>query len=238
MENRINLANYDHPLVKNTAVALTENEDTIRGKVEKLFYFVRDDIKFGFLPEVDIVPASDIIRKKIGACNNKGILLFSLCKAINIPVRMHFSLIKKEIQRGLFNGLAYVILPEKLSHGWVEVLVDDKWRNIDSYINDEFYYLAAKRELKTRNWHTGFSVACSSGESSSAFNIDEEKFVQMDAVIKDQGTYSDPADYFYSKRYKNKVSILKTFIIRYFIFPKVNKQVSMLRHSCSLGLCG
>lgn len=173
MKTRLELADYNHPLVKSTAKILTKNETTTRGKLENLFYYVRDEIKFGFLPEIDYLPASEIIKRKMGACNNKGVLLFALCKASDIPVRIHFSIIKKEIQRGLFKGLAYKIIPRELSHCWVEVLVENKWRNIDSYINDHTYYLAAKKELKNRNWDTGFSVACSTGESSSDFNIDE-----------------------------------------------------------------
>lgn len=237
MKTRIELADYNHPRVKRTAEILTRNEPTIRGKLENLFYYVRDEIKFGILPEVDYLPASEIIKRKIGACNNKGILLFALCKASDIPVRMHFSIIKKEIQRGLFKGLAYKILPKVLSHGWVEVLVENKWRNIDSYINDHTYYLAAKKELRKRNWDTGFSVACSTGESSSDFNIDEEKYVQMDAVIEDHGVYEDPADYLYSERYANKANFVKFFMLKHIIFPRVNNRVGKLRLSCSAGLC-
>jgi hypothetical protein len=237
MKTKKDLADYNHPLVKRTAEILTKNERTVRGKLEILFYYVRDEIKFGILPEVDYLSASEIIKREIGACNNKGILLFALCKASDIPVRMHFSIIKKEIQRGLFKGLAYKILPNGLSHGWVEVLVDNKWRNIDSYINDQTYYLAAKKELKNRNWDTGFSVACSTGESSSDFNIDEEKFVQMDAVLEDQGVYDDPSDYLYSDKYANKVNFLKYFMLKNVIFPRVNKRVNKLRVSCSTGLC-
>ena len=125
MKTRIELANYRHPLVKKTARVLTENEKTVRGKVEKLFYYVRDDIKFGFPIELDYITASEVIRRKMGQCNNKGVLLFSLCKALNIPVRMHFSLIKKEIQRGLFKNLAYKLIPEKISHCWVEIFIED-----------------------------------------------------------------------------------------------------------------
>ncbi|PLX21625.1 MAG: hypothetical protein C0597_03110 [Marinilabiliales bacterium] len=237
MKTQMNLADYNHPLVKETAYNLTKGAKTDRQKIENLFYYVRDEIKFGFVTEVDYMSASDIINKKLGACNNKGVLLFALCKSIDIPVRMHFSLINKEIQRGLFKGIAYKLLPSKLSHGWVEVFIEDKWRNIDSYINDETYYQAARKELKNRNWDTGFSVACSSGESSSAFDIDEEKFVQMDAVAEDQGVWNDPSDYLFSELYHNKVNFVKELIIKYIIFPKINKRVSDLRNSYMNGLC-
>ena len=63
MKTRIELANFKHPLVRNTAEMLTKNDNTIRGKVEKLFYYVRDDIKFGFSPELDYITASEVAKK-------------------------------------------------------------------------------------------------------------------------------------------------------------------------------
>lgn len=46
------LADADDPVVRATAARLTQQIPDDRGKVEKLFYFVRDDIRFGFPPRV------------------------------------------------------------------------------------------------------------------------------------------------------------------------------------------
>lgn len=201
MSQKKNLADYHHPLVVQKAKELTSGEDTQRGKIEKLFYYVRDEIKFGFLPEFDYLTASEIIQRKMGQSNNKGVLFFSLCKALDIPVRMHFSIIKKEVQRDLIKGLAFKIMPENLSHCWVEVLAENKWRSIGAYIN-------------------------------------EEQNVQLDAMVQDQGVYDDPSDYFYSRRYINKVFFVNFFIIQHIIFPRVNDRVSKMRQSCCSGFCG
>lgn len=190
------LADYEHPLVQGTAERLTNGEDSICGKIEKLFFYVRDDIKLGFRADGDLVKASDTIELGIGQCNNKTTLFLALCRAVKIPARIHFSLIKKEIQKGLFTGLAYKLMPSLLSHIWIEIEIDGKWRRLDSYINDENFYQAGKSELKKKGWNTGYSIAYSSGESSSAFNIDDEKFLQMDAVAEDQGVWDEPADYY------------------------------------------
>jgi len=238
MRQKKNLADYHHPLVVQKAMELTRSEETHRGKIEKLFYYVRDEIKYGFLTGLDYLTASEIIRSKMGQSNNKGVLFYSLCKALDIPVRMHFSIINKEILKGLFKGFGYMILPEDISHGWIEVLVEDKWRGIDSYICDEDYYCAAKNDPGFRNRDAGHLPACTPGGSDRVFNIDKEKLVLKDAVVLDQGLYDDPSDYFYSMRYVNRFSIVKFFIFQHFIIPWVNSRTDRMRLSCSNGLCG
>ena len=238
MRPKKNLADYNHPLVVQKAKELTRGVGTDRGKIEKLFYYVRDEIKYGFLKELDYLRASDIIRRKMGQSNNKGVLFFSLCKALDIPVRMHFSIINKEILRGLFTGLTYKILSEHISHCWIEVLVEDKWRSIDTYICDEDYYWAAMKERSSCNRDAGYPLACIWDGSGLAFNIEKEKPVLMDAVVLDQGVYDDPSDYFYSMRYVNRFSLIKVFIFQHVIIPWVNSRTERMRLSRCNGVYG
>ena len=51
----------------------------MRGKLEKLFYYMRDEIRFGFPEDGDLVKASDTIRLGMGQCNTKGVLSFAGC---------------------------------------------------------------------------------------------------------------------------------------------------------------
>jgi hypothetical protein len=147
-----------------------------------------------------------------------------------------FSLINKEIQRGLFPRFAYRLMPPLISHAWLEVEVEGRWRRIDSYINDEDFYQAGKRELGAKGWQTGYSVSCSKGASSSELSLDDERFVQMDAVAEDQGTYEEPADYYASDSYKNRPGAVKLLIYR-LIVGKINRRVARLRCGCA-GSCG
>lgn len=227
------LADSDHPLVRDTAARLTGGEASARGKLEKLFYFVRDEILFGFPPDGDLVKASETLQLGMGQCNTKGTLLVALCRAVDIPARMHFSLIKKEIQRGIFTGIGYTLMPPLISHSWVEVAVDGRWRRIDSFINDMAFYLAGRKALEEKGWDTGYSISCASGESSADFNIDEEKFVQMDAVVAAHGTWDEPADYYRTDKYKNRPGPLKMFLYR-LMLRRINERVTRMRSaSCA-----
>ena len=231
MKTDINkLADYDDPIVKNKALILTKGHKTIEDKIAAIFYYVRDDIKFQFPKEGDFVKASQIIKYGYGQCNNKTILYLALCKAIGLEARIHFSLIDKKIQRGLIRGLFYWIIPEKISHCWLEVKVNNNWFKIDSYINDLEYYNAAKKKLRERGWNTGYSIACSKNESNIELDFNNEQFVQMDAVTDDHGVYDEPMDYYKTSKYRNRPNALTLFIYKMFI-GGVNNRVKKMRFS-------
>ncbi len=110
------LADYQNPKVHEVALELTQGESKREGKLQRIFNFVRDEIQFGFPLKGDLVSASETLQIKMGQCNTKSTLFLALCKAINIPARIHFSLIKREIQQGIFPGFLYIFLPYTLSH--------------------------------------------------------------------------------------------------------------------------
>lgn len=214
--------------MKETVEHLTQGEFTDRQKLERLFLFVRDRIRFRFPLEGDLVRASETIKSESGQCNTKGTLLLALCKAARIRARLHFSLIDKRIQRGFFTGPLYWLMPKKIFHAWLEVLIDGKWRRMDGYINDQPLHQRAVKELERRGWRTGFSVALGNGEPSTTLNIDEENVEQMDAVTDDHGVWDEPADYYASGLYKNRPGPVRLFLYEY-MANQVNKKVDALR---------
>jgi len=226
------LADSDDPLVQSTALNVIGNEKTVQGKLRKLFYFVRDEIQFGFPLQGDLVKASDTIRSRVGQCNTKGTLFLALCKSLGIPARLHFATVNKNIQKGLFTKLAFWLMPNIISHAWLEVKVKDRWRKIDSYINDLPFYMEANDELQKHNWHMGYSIASSGCSSGIEFDLDENSFVQMKAVKGDHGVWEEPSDYFQSADYKNRPSKLRLLAYR-FMVGAANKKVKSIRARAS-----
>ena len=98
------LADHDHLLVRDTAQRLTQTETTLRGRLEQLFHFVRDDVRFAFPIDGDFVKASETIQLGYGQCNTKATLLLALCKVVDIPARIHFSLITKDMRPQIVAG--------------------------------------------------------------------------------------------------------------------------------------
>jgi len=226
------LADSTNPLVQSTALKVIGNEQTIKGKLKKLFYYVRDDIQFGFPLKGDLVKASDTILSGVGQCNTKGTLFLALCNAVGIPARLHFATVNKDIQKGLFTKIAFWLMPKRISHAWLEVKVDDRWCKIDSYINDLPFYTEAKSELRKHHWDMGFSIASFDCNSGIEFDLDENSFVQMKAVRGDHGLWDEPSDYFQSSKYKNRPSRLRLLAYRLMV-GAANKKVKLIRARAS-----
>lgn len=202
------LADFDSVAVRDKAASLTAGSMTDREIITRLILYMRDDIKFGFPDEGDLVKASDTIRLGYGQCNTKATLLLALCKACNIPARIHFSLIAKDIQKGFFTGFAYWLMPQEISHSWIEVECDGRWRRVDTLINDLALYTAARQELDRRSRRMGLSLALTNGEPSPDLDLDQEVFQQMAAVTDDHGVWDDPGEYYESSEYRNRPGIL------------------------------
>lgn len=222
------LADFEEAIVKKTALKLISGEKTIRGKLDRIFHYVRDDIIFAFPEEGDLVKASETIQRGFGQCNTKATLYLALCKAARIPARIHFSLISRDIQKGFFSGIAYWAMPREISHSWIEVKIDGKWRRIDTFINDLPLFNAAIAEVEKLGWSTGYSIALGEGKPSAELNLDKEAFQQMAAVTSDHGVWDEPAEYFASANYKNRPGALKLWLYRQMI-GRINNKVQNLR---------
>ena len=226
------LADINHPLVQKVAKELTSAENTRVGKLERIFQFVRDDILFGFPPEGDFVKASQTIARGYGQCNTKGTLFLALSAAAGVPARLHYSRISKEIQHGFFTGIFYKLMPNEITHSWVEVEIDGTWQPIDSYINDLELHHAAVRELTQKGWKTGFSVSRAAGEPSAELVLDGAHYSQMAAVIGDQGIWDEPSEFFDGPNYLNRPSLIKQWLYRLYL-PIVNRRIKDIRTSAT-----
>lgn len=197
------LSDYDHPSIKNKAEQLTINKNNSLDKIESFFYFVRDEIKFGFPQKWDEVKASETLQYGIGYCNTKATLFLALCKAADIPAQIHTGLIDIEIMRGVFPSFAFPFLPGSGGHSWMEIDIENEWKPIDSYINDKTFYEGALKRLQKSRKPNAFSISIAKGESSCEFNFGEKGFVHMGAVLEDHGTWDDYSEYISSEKYSS-----------------------------------
>jgi hypothetical protein len=211
MISTVTLADFDHPSIRKTAADLTSVKQTPLDKLEAIFYFVRDGIRFGFTPKWDEVNASEVIAYGLGYCNTKATLFQALSKAAGMVARVHFGLIDIRIMRGILPSFAFPVMPKVGGHSWIEVQLDGQWRPIDSYINDKPFYERALTRLRVSGRTMGYSVSLIDGRSSCEFNFGEKGFVHMGAVVEDHGVWEDPAEYFASDRYVRWKAIQSMF---------------------------
>src|SRR5690606_6955766 len=80
-----------------------ENLDTV-AKVQAIYNFVRDEIKFGYNVS-DYISASQVLNDGYGQCNTKATLLMALLRATDVPNRIHGFTIDKALQKGAITGI-------------------------------------------------------------------------------------------------------------------------------------
>ncbi|UCG83815.1 MAG: transglutaminase family protein [Dehalococcoidia bacterium] len=195
------LSDFKHPAIAAKAKELTEGEVKRLEKIEAIFHFMRDGIKFGLPSTWDEMKASEVLECGFGYCNTKATLFVALCKAADMPARIHCSIIDAEIMRGVFPGFAFLFLPKTGLHSWIDVEIDGEWKQCDTYINDKALYEGSLKLLRKSGKAFGYSIAFQDGKSSCEFNFGEEGFVHMGAVIEDHGTWDDLSEYIASAKY-------------------------------------
>ncbi len=175
---------YDHPLIQEKVRELTEGfpkEDDI-GKAVKLFYFVRDKIKYTVKDARKSYKKANwksslTLKRGSGFCIPKSILLASLARSVGIPSRLHFvdivnhmtsERLRKDMGSNLF-----------VFHGFVELFLGGRWVEANCAFDKE---LCKKKNFPAVNFD---------GKRDGLFastNKDGKPFVDY---IKDRGVYND-----------------------------------------------
>ncbi|MBW1811259.1 MAG: transglutaminase domain-containing protein [Deltaproteobacteria bacterium] len=117
-----------HPLVTATAKELTQGLNTDIEKATRLFYFVRDEIRYNIymisMFEEDF-RASFIMEAKKGYCVQKAVLLCALGRAAGIPTRLAFAkILNKRVPEKLYKRVKTNIFP---AHGYNQLLLEGRW---------------------------------------------------------------------------------------------------------------
>jgi len=175
---------FDHLIVQGKARELTEGipkEDEI-GKAIKLFYFVRDQIRYTVKDanksyNKENWKSSITIEKGYGFCIPKSILLASLARAVGIPSRLHYvDIINHMTSENLKKRMGSNLF---IFHGFVELFLAGKW--VESNC-------AFDKELCIRK---DFPWVDFDGKKDGLFastNKNGELFVEY---VKDHGVYND-----------------------------------------------
>ena len=200
-------------------------------KVEKIYYFVRDEIKFGY-NESDSIPASKVLKDGYGQCNTKGTLFMALLRAVKVPCRIHFFTIDKKVQKGIITGLHYKLAPDEIIHSWVEVLFHDKWINLEGIILDHPYLQCLKRKFDQSGYFEGYGVAVDGFNEVSTEWTGEDTYIQSKLIKKDYGLFDSPDD-FYGK-YSTDLRGIKKIFFKHHVREDMNRKVEGIRDECWL----
>jgi transglutaminase-like putative cysteine protease len=175
---------FNHPLIQQKVHDLVQDlpETAVVEKVSRIFYFLRDGIKYRADPDWNLysrknTKASAVLERGYGYCIQKSALFCAMIRAIGLPARFHFVDIinyltpQKFIDKVGSNLFIY--------HGYGEVFLKNKWLQAN---------IAFDKELCERK---GYPVVEFDGIHPSLFahtNTRGDLFIDY---LKDRGTYAD-----------------------------------------------
>ena len=122
------LIDCDSESIVKTSGELTEGQEDRVERAKRLFYFVRDRIKYNaYVPKDrrEFFRASATLARGEGYCVQKAVLLVALSRAAGIPARLGFAMIKNNsMPPKLFEIMKTNIF---LWHGYTNLYLNGKW---------------------------------------------------------------------------------------------------------------
>lgn len=223
------ILNYDSVMIKELVEKQNWSSLNDLQKVQEIYNFVRNNIKFGYNVS-DEISASEVLADGYGQCNTKSSLLMALLRSVGIPNRIHGFTIDKSLQKGAITGFWYRLAPKNILHSWVEVYLDDQWYFLEGVILDDLYLKSLQDKFKEKG-----STFCGYGVYTSDFlnpQIEFDKnhtFIQEKGINQDFGIFDNP-DLFYN-RHQQKISFIKKFLYAKIVRHIMNRNVEMIRKS-------
>ena len=194
-------------------------------KIGVAYEFVRNEILFGYNSD-DALPASAVLADGYGQCNTKGTLLMALLRGLGIPCRFHGFTIDKGLQRGIVPELVYPITPKSIIHSWVEVLVDEKWLNLEGFILDQDVLSSLQKHFPER------ASLCAYGAGTDCLQKPEVEwngtstYIQRTGINHDFGVFENPDEFY--KHHRQLIG-LKGLLYRFLIRHWMNRRVANIR---------
>ena len=202
---------------------------TARDAAIRLHDYVRDEIHFGFCPPMYDQSASQVLKAGVGYGLTKSTLFVALLRALGIPARQHFMDISAEILHGVMAPRTPLI-----DHCYVEVLLDEGWVRVDSFIVDLPLAEAARARLRREGRLIGYGVHI---DGVSIWDGRRDTFCQfvnngaVDGFTEaDHGLYRDIDEFHEKADSWNRVGLLARLFMPAFA-SAANARCEALRHA-------
>ncbi|MDD5610537.1 MAG: transglutaminase-like domain-containing protein [Candidatus Omnitrophica bacterium] len=118
------------PLIKNTAIKITQGFANDKDKAVALFNYVRDNILYKF--DYWNLKASSTLKKSYGMCTNKNNLLIAMLRAVNIAAGYGILQVRA---REYFGPIMLDFFKKRISeesvHIYTQVYLGNKWIKCD-----------------------------------------------------------------------------------------------------------
>jgi hypothetical protein len=142
------LCDCDDPWLRKKAEEIIDDANTPKEKALKIFYYVRDNIRFSLAYSRS--KATQTLKRGYGECGNKTNAQVALLRAVGIPARFHWVKAKAVILHHLIEDFVYKNMPSVVSHFWCECYLNSKWVSCELLFDWCLYDGLLKKGLITK----------------------------------------------------------------------------------------
>jgi transglutaminase-like putative cysteine protease len=150
------MCDSDDPWLQRTAKEIIGDTNIPEEKALRIFYFVRDGIRFGLA--FSRTKASQTLRRGYGECSSKTNVQVALLRAVRIPARLRWVKAESRTLRGLVMDSLNKRMPPTASHFWPECYIGNKWISCGAFLDKTLYEgmfrkgLITKKQVPTIDW--------------------------------------------------------------------------------------
>lgn len=170
----------DHPSITRFVADHIQDEQSDLEKAVAIYYAVRDKIQynpysFGRTPED--MKASTILKKRVGYCVGKAVVLCACARAAGIPARLGFADVKNHLTTPKLKAAMGTDI--FVYHGYTDLFLEGKWVKATPAFNIE---LCEKFKVKPLEFD---------GKEDSIFHAFDQAGNKHMEYVKDRGTSAD-----------------------------------------------
>lgn len=202
-----------------------------RARAVALHDAVRDQVRFGFTRAFDAATPAETLRAGRGHCNPQATLLVAALGAVDIPARQRFVTIERTILDGLFPEQAGP--PERITHSYVEVAAGEDWVATDSYILDARFRRSAVARLGASGRTLGFGAHVDGAGYWDGRQAAFSQLVEPTMVLEDHGAWENPAAFYETDRYAQRLSVFSHLMFGWFAVSPANDRIAALRRAAT-----
>jgi hypothetical protein len=150
------LCDCDNPWLRQRAGEIINGATTSEEKALKIFYYVRDNIRFSMAYSRS--KASQILQLGYGECLTKTNAHVALLRAAGIPARMRWVMVQTKVLRGLIADFMLRFMASEASHFWTECYLGGHWISCEAFLDRPLYEgmlkhgLITKKQIPTIDW--------------------------------------------------------------------------------------
>jgi transglutaminase-like putative cysteine protease len=144
---------WDRPSIQNIVLNICNSCESQKAAAAAIYYFVRDEIPFGFRSLRET--ASETLKWRQGQCAHKANLQIAMLRCLNIPAGYRNQSLDARAYEGFISDHAAEFLGDPLAHVYATAFLDGKWVGADATLDAALLDLVTDEPWRMRGGWDG-----------------------------------------------------------------------------------